>query len=642
MFLRGTSMHRTTMQRARPVAKRTKIQGGALHRGRRGVTQVSTPTAVGHDRLGMAPAARASDVVTGMQKRTLGSGHTYPPNVEAVFDDAANAATQGLARWLAGESRASAGHAGWGAASRFAELATQRTMPLNEVAKRCLRWRDAVADVLREEVTLQHLSRAVLVRNLEMLGRSLDVTLVRMCEAFQTESQRSQHELEQQRKTFEFRSTHDNLTGLPNRHLILDRAEQMLARARRYGADSALLFIDIDAFKDVNDTLGHQAGDELLKAVASRFAGVLRATDTIGRLGGDEFVVLSEGASLADGPELIARRLLDVLAEPFGLEGADATPTTVTASIGIAVGVRNDAHDLLRDGDIALYAAKAAGKNRYSLFEPEMRTAVRSHHDLAMDLRAALLGEQFFLVYQPIFDLEQMGLVGVEALLRWRHPLRGVIGPDEFIPILEETGMIVEVGRRALLEACRQSQSWMDRGRALPVSVNVSGRQFEGDVLVGDVRRALDLSGLDPASLTIEITETSLMANARLAVLQLKALTALGVRLAIDDFGTGHSSLATLRDLPVDSIKIDGSFVSTIATSPETHAMIHLMIQLGNTLELKTIAECIETNQQLTKLRAEGCDYGQGYVFSKPLEADDMESFFDQSHTTSMPLGRVA
>ncbi len=420
---------------------------------------------------------------------------------------------------------------------------------------------------------------------------------------------------------------HDSLTGLANRTLILDRAEQMLVRSRREHQPVAALFIDLDNFKEVNDTLGHEAGDEILQAVANRFAAILRAGDTVGRLGGDEFVVLAEGVSLAAGPELVAERLRDVLREPFHLEGDHGPPLTISASIGIAAGVRTSAHELLRDADIALYRAKAMGKNCWALFEPEMQSAVLNRLGLKMDLQSALADTEFFLVYQPLFDLDSMRVYGVEALLRWRHPTRGVVAPDEFVPMLEETGMIIEVGRWVLNEACRQAVAWYQRGHQLTMSVNVSMRQLETPSLLDHVREALTASGLAPSALVIEITETALMRDADATIGHLSNLKALGVLVAIDDFGTGYSSLAYLRQFPVDALKIDRSFIAAMGDSPESRALIHTMVELGRTLGLETIAEGIEDNTQLETLRHEHFERGQGFLFSQPIAPDAVESF---------------
>jgi diguanylate cyclase (GGDEF)-like protein len=426
---------------------------------------------------------------------------------------------------------------------------------------------------------------------------------------------------------------HDSLTGLPNRVLMLDRAAQSLARARREHFDLALLFIDIDGFKGVNDSLGHATGDRLLQAIAARFAGTLRGSDTVARLGGDEFVVLTEGLSLAAGPELVAERLLAVLAEPFEFDGDTTTSVSVSASIGIANGLRDNAEELLRDADIALYAAKEAGKNRYAVFEAEMQMEMRSRHELEMDLQAAIGTDQFFLLYQPIFNLQDMSVVGVEALLRWNHPTRGLLQPDEFIPALEASGLIIPVGRWVLLEACRQAMIWRQGGQATRMSVNASTRQFDADSLLNDVWRALGLSGLPPDDLIIEITETSLMRDTKNAQRQLTALKSLGVRIAVDDFGTGYSSLAYLQKFPVDTLKIDRSFISGMAKTPEGDALIHTLLQLGKALHLETLAEGIEEAGQLAQLLAENCDIGQGYLFARPLPADEVQTLFMPAQT---------
>jgi diguanylate cyclase (GGDEF)-like protein len=427
---------------------------------------------------------------------------------------------------------------------------------------------------------------------------------------------------------------HDHLTGLPNRFLVVDRAEQMLARAQRHSTDIALMFVDLDGFKDVNDSLGHHVGDQILKAVATRFSAVIRDTDTVGRLGGDEFVVLTECAGLSAGPEMVAERLLNSLSLPFDLGGECRSPISISASIGIAIGRREGVEELLRDADIALYAAKGAGKKCSVVFEGAMREAIQLHHELETDIRMALSESQYYLVYQPIFDLETMTLLGVEALLRWEHPSRGVLPPDEFIPVLEETGLIHEVGAWVLEEACRQARVWHDQGRTLNVSVNISARQLEGGTLIGHVSTALRRYSIDPDLLMIEITETVLMRDAAEALRQLQELKKIGVRIAIDDFGTGHSALAYLRQFPVDAIKIDRTFVTDVAHSPEGRALMQTFVQLGKALRLETIAEGIEDNSQLEVIRSERCDSAQGFLFARPMPADAIEQLFEAGTAT--------
>ena len=422
-----------------------------------------------------------------------------------------------------------------------------------------------------------------------------------------------------------YQAVHDALTGLPNRTLIMDRIEQLLARSRRSGGEGAALYVDLDEFKNVNDSLGHEAGDRLLVAVAARLTSTLRAADTIGRMGGDEFVVLVGGGIPSVAPELVAERLLDVMRQPFDLEGA-AGPLIVNASIGIAIGDRPTAGDLLRDADIALYQAKAAGKNRYQTFDAELRSNQTDRMELEFDLRFALEGEQFRLVYQPIYNLEDLSLVGVEALLRWQHPTQGLIQPDRFIPILERTGQIREVGRWVLHKACEQMAAWHARGDTLDISVNVSPAQLDSSAIVDQVRGALAISGLEPTSLIIEVTESALMRNAEATARRLREIKDLGVRIAVDDFGTGYSSLAYLQQFPVDCLKIDRMFTNAITTSPESRALIGTLVQLGKDLGLRTLAEGVETPGQLDHLRNGHVDEIQGFLLSRPLDPQALET----------------
>jgi diguanylate cyclase (GGDEF)-like protein len=581
-------------------------------------------------RLGQELSARTDEVVARMMRRSAESTTTLAKVVEDSFEDVGAVSTVAVARWMAGEGEAVARDVGQESWRIFAQLASQREAPLNEVTKRCLRWRDATLEVLAESAADLGLSEETLATALRMVQRSLDVTLVRMCQSFEGERQRAHEELTSREKELVFLATHDSLTGLPNRTLILDRIDQTLTRARHNQEPVAALFVDLDNFKAINDSLGHATGDELLCAVAKRLERVIRETDALGRLGGDEFVVVADGLSLAAGPELIAERLLDAFAEPFALGTGGETRVHAKASIGIATGVRASAEELLRDADIAMYRAKWGGKSRYLVFESGMEDEVQSRLETEMDLQEALAREEFFLVYQPTFDLTTMAPTGVEALIRWRRPGRGVIHPDEFIPLLEETKLIVEVGAWVLAEACTQAAKWQRQGRPLGLSVNVSALQLDTDDLIDHVVTALEDSGLPAEALTIEITETTLMSNAEETAVRLRALKELGVRIAVDDFGTGYSSLAHLRKFPVDVLKIDRSFVSQLAEGGEGEILLHTLVQLGKALEIETTAEGIERPQDLSLIRDQECDSGQGFLFARPLTARDADSFFAQ------------
>jgi diguanylate cyclase (GGDEF)-like protein len=431
-------------------------------------------------------------------------------------------------------------------------------------------------------------------------------------------------ELRDQAGELLYQAMHDALTGLPNRTLIMDRIEQLLARGRRTGTTGALLYVDLDEFKNVNDSLGHAAGDKLLIAAAARLKSTLRSVDTIGRMGGDEFVVLIDGGVSEAAPELAATRLLDVMRQPFEL-GTGGPAITVSTTIGIALGDRSAAGDLLRDADVALYQAKAAGRNRYQVFSAGAQRSAGNRMELEFDLRSALTHKQFRLVYQPIYNLDELELVGVEALLRWEHPDRGTVQPDDFIPILEHTGQICEVGHWVLLQACQQAVAWRRSGSDLAVSINVSAVQLESDAIVDHIRHALQTTGLDAGALIVEVTETALMRNADATAKRLRAIKKLGVKIAVDDFGTGYSSLAYLQKFPVDCLKIDRAFIDGLNDSPESRALIRTLVQLGRALNLTTLAEGVETPQQLDQLRCEDVNEVQGYFLSRPLDAATFE-----------------
>jgi diguanylate cyclase (GGDEF)-like protein len=588
-------------------------------------------------RLGEALTARAPDVLSLTIARTSGPGHEVDALVQGSFERISKSSTIAVARWMEGEGMQVAREAGEETWLIFGELAAHRAASLKEVTRRCLLWRDSMTEVLRESATQLDVSPEALSEAMIILQLSLEFSLVRMCECFDGERQRADEELTRRGEELSFLATHDPLTGLPNRTLILDRVERMLARSTRGQTPVAALFVDLDNFKSINDTLGRGAGDELLRAVAARLDGVIRGTDALGRLGGDEFVVISEELSLEAGPKLIAERLLDALKHPFKLGAEEETSVTVAASIGIATGDRISAEELLRGADIAMYSAKWDGKNRYAVFETRMQDTVQNRMELEMDLRAALANDEFFLVYQPTFDLSDMSPNGVEALIRWEHPVRGVVGPDDFIPLLEETGLITEIGGWVLNEACYQGAMWRAAGYPIGMAVNVSGRQLDTDQLVADIEGALSDSGLDPGALTVEITETTLMRNVEETARRLARVKRLGVRIAIDDFGTGYSSLAHLQRFPVDALKIDRSFISQMTENPEGETLVHTLVQLGKALSIETFAEGIEQQHELSLLRDEDCDSGQGFLFARPLDIDATEAFLQSWADNAAP-----
>jgi len=428
-------------------------------------------------------------------------------------------------------------------------------------------------------------------------------------------------------QTLAHQAFHDELTGLANRSLFLDHTEQALRRAGRTGSAPIVLCLDLDGFKDVNDSLGHLAGDDLLRTVAERLLGVVRAADTVTRLGGDEFAVLVDD-TLGGLPAAasLAERLLQVIGEPVELHGHRVT---IGASIGIvAAEPESTPSSLFRDADIAMYRAKAAGRATWVVFDPQMRAAALERIELERDLAGALPGGQLRLVYQPVVDLQTEQVVGFEALLRWQHPTLGAIGPDRFVPIAEDTGLIVPIGRWVLAEATRTAARWQRAHPASPplsMAVNVSARQLAGGTLVAHVAEALCGSGITPSSLVLEVTETALVTDPAAVAERLAELRALGTRLALDDFGTGYSSLSYLRQFDVDVLKIDRSFVNLLDGSFEDAAIVHGLVQLGHTLGLEMVAEGVETVAQRDRLREEHCDLAQGWLFARPMEADDAE-----------------
>ena len=430
--------------------------------------------------------------------------------------------------------------------------------------------------------------------------------------------QRAHEELEVRNEELALLAFRDALTKLSNRALFRERVEQAL-RTAPHGANSiAVLFVDLDNFKAVNDTFGHSAGDRLLVEVAARLLHATRGCDTVARLGGDEFAILLD-VQQGDEAVIVAERIIASLRRPFGL---DDRTVHIGASVGLAWGQDGEGTDeLLRNADVAMYAAKENGRGRYHVFAPAMHEALLDRAELEADLRAAMQKKEFTLEYQPIVELESQSIIGYEALVRWRSPKRGNVEPSAFVPVAEECGVILTLGRWVLREACHEAARWEQMLPAVPitVNVNVSSHQLEHAGFIDDLTDALQDSGLDPGRLVLEITESVIMRDSALNLERLRLMKALGVRLAIDDFGTGFSSLAYLQRFPVDVIKIDKAFVKSVAISANDAALARTIIMLSETLRLKTVAEGIEYHDQQAMLQSLGCELGQGFLFSSPL-----------------------
>ncbi|MFN8624018.1 MAG: EAL domain-containing protein [Chloroflexota bacterium] len=420
---------------------------------------------------------------------------------------------------------------------------------------------------------------------------------------------------------------HDNLTHLANRALFTDRLEHALARRARNGGLVAVLFIDVDDFKAINDRMGHLQGDQLLREVGARLLGCLRMGDTAARVGGDEFAVLLEDVADRAEAELIARRIVDAMEPPMTLS-AGQVPAAVSIGLCFSDDGGATADTLLRNADFAMYRAKSVGKGRVEVFRPSMRAGVEERLALEVALQGAAEREELRLQYQPIVDLRTGAISGLEALVRWQSPTHGWRMPSDFIALAEDTGLIVTIGRWVLLEACRQTRAWQRLlGRDdLTVSVNISARQFQHHALADDVAEALEASGLSPASLVMELTESVLMAHTPSTIATLQGLRALGVRVAIDDFGTGYSSLSYLQRFPVDVLKIDRSFVEAASGGADGAALVRAIVEIGAALHLRVVAEGIERQDQVTTLTAYGCGHGQGFLFAHALDAADAEA----------------
>ncbi len=416
----------------------------------------------------------------------------------------------------------------------------------------------------------------------------------------------------------------DGLTALPNQLMFYDHARRMIALAKRKNLTLGVMVVDIDRFRELNQTLGHTSGDELLRQVAGRLSGSLRESDMLGRFGGDVFGILLPDIADTQQAAIVAHRIIDTFLTPLRIDGQDIF---ATASIGVVFYPTDghDAHELVSNAEIAVRHAKSQGRNHHQFYSADMHDGIRDRLFLETELRNATLRNEFVLHYQPKVSCANGRITGAEALIRWQHPRRGLVPPDQFIPLLEETGLIVPVGRWVLETACLQALEWQDQGLDIPsVSVNLSARQLQSDTLVADVANALSHSGLRPACLDLEITESMLMQNADSAVHLLNSLKATGVTLSLDDFGTGYSSLAYLKRFPLDAVKVDRSFVQDIAADSDDASITRAVITMAHHLKLKVVAEGVETSEQLSLLISHQCDIIQGYFFARPLPAEGL------------------
>ncbi len=426
---------------------------------------------------------------------------------------------------------------------------------------------------------------------------------------------------------------HDPLTGLPNRALLFDRLASAIAHARRHNQQLAILCLDLDRFKHVNDSLGHFVGDRLLESVASRLAAAVRDTDTVSRDGGDEFVIMLPEVQHR---EEVAATAAKIIGAVTGSHQAGKHDLHVTTSVGIAMypADGNDAETLIKNADVAMYFAKDQGRNNVQFFTNDMNARVVERQAVESSLRGALERGEFVLYDQPKVDLQSGALIGAEALLRWRHPERGIVSPEQFVPVAEDSGLIVPIGQWVLYQACRQAREWQDAGLlAVPIAVNISAIEFRGKGFLASVRRILAETGLEPRFLELELTESVLMESAGAATAVLRELKDLGVRLAVDDFGTGYSSLSYLTQFPIDALKVDQSFVREITSDVESSPIITAVISMGKSLNHRVIAEGVETQEQLAFLQAQQCEEGQGFHFSRPLEAHQFEALLEAAST---------
>ena len=497
-------------------------------------------------------------------------------------------------------------------------------------------YRSVTAPLKALEEAAAHLGRENLDHRIDVHGND---ELARVGSAFNTMADK----LQVSRKELQHLALHDSLTGLPNGALFLEQLQHAIARARRKGTPISVLFLDLDGFKSVNDTLGHAAGDELLAGVGERLRRSLREGDTVARLGGDEFGILLEEE--LQGATRTAQRLVREFERPWSLSSG-------YASVGVSIGIASrdgeeDLDELLRQADAAMYAAKASGKGRWRVFSPDLGTTVLNSKSFRAELQHAVEEAEFVVHYQPVMNIGDGSITGVEALVRWNHPQRGLLPPSEFLREAEESGHVVPIDRWVLRESCRQVRAWQTSipgAEHLSVHVNLSARDLQHEGIADEIGEAIRGSGLTPADVILEITETTLVEDADAVATELSKLKELPVQLALDDFGTGYSSLSHLYEFPIDIIKIDRSFIGALGIDTRSPDLVKALVELGHTLGLTVVAEGVEQSAQLAYLRSIGCERAQGYYFAKPLNAEDLERFLRGAapHAPGRPLTRVA
>jgi diguanylate cyclase (GGDEF)-like protein len=495
--------------------------------------------------------------------------------------------------------------------------AMQGIVSLADITDITLNWRRAASAKIDEEAKRLGTDGATIAEVQEYARLACDMTLMGLAKSFDAEQQRLQAEVTASEMRLTQQQLHDSLTGLPNRLLVLDRLSHALSTARRHKTSVAVLFVDIDHFKIVNEVAGHSAGDNLLMEVAKRLQRLVRPSDTAARFGGDEFVLLCEDLTEPQAEAVaVAGRVSEALAEPFVVAGRELF---ASASVGIAIGRSGDDPEaLVSQADAATYLAKWRGRACYVLYEPAIDEGSARRAELANALHRTLERGELEVHYQPIKDLRSESLVSMEALLRWSHPGLGPVAPTEFIPIAEDTGLIVGIGRWVLETACSDCRAWREAGNDVGVSVNLSGRQLINSDLVDDVRDVLERTKLPPEVVTFELTESIIVTSDEASRSTLEALRALGVRLSIDDFGTGYSSLSYLAELPVDDLKIDRSFISRLGHDDQSLFMVDAVVELAHSQGLTVIAEGIETELELAELRRTRCDLAQGFLLGRP------------------------